>query len=130
MKKRLTALAIVLALVLTLTACGGNYTAGTESTVSPESAAPETESTPAPDAAVTESAVVADSAGTLSVSLVANPEKLDPAIIPSTDEGTLLLHLFSGLARWEEDDNGNLIIVPDAAVELPEGVHNDDGAAT
>ena len=130
MKKRLTALAIVLALVLTLTACGGNYPAGTESTVSPESAAPETESTPAPDAAVTESAVVADGAGTLSVCLVANPEKLDPAIIPSTDEGTLLLHLFSGLARWEEDDNGNLIIVPDAAVELPEGVQNDDGTAT
>ena len=42
----------------------------------------------------------------------------------------MLAHLFSGLAKWAQDDSGKLQIVPDAATELPEGVKNDDGTIT
>ena len=42
----------------------------------------------------------------------------------------MLAHLFSGLAKWSEDENGNLQIVPDAATDLPEGVENEDGTVT
>ncbi|MBR6258971.1 MAG: peptide ABC transporter substrate-binding protein [Oscillospiraceae bacterium] len=126
MKKKLTALALALALALGLAACGGN-----ESTVSPDSAAAGTESTAAPEAAsaVTDSAAAADAAS-MDVCGPEEPDALDPAVSSSTDDETLLLHLFSGLAKWEEDDNGVLKVVPDSAVELPEGVQNDDGTAT
>ena len=42
----------------------------------------------------------------------------------------MLIHLFSGLAKWAQDANGSLQIVPDAAQELTEGVVNDDGTVT
>ena len=44
----------------------------------------------------------------------------------------LTAHLFSGLAKWAQDENGNLEIVADAATEppLPEGVTNEDGTVT
>ena len=42
----------------------------------------------------------------------------------------MLAHLFSGLAKWSQDADGNLQIVADAATELPEGKVNDDGTVT
>ena len=42
----------------------------------------------------------------------------------------MLAHLFSGLAKWAQDDEGKLIIAPDAAEELVDGVENEDGTVT
>lgn len=66
----------------------------------------------------------------LSVCLSSEPMTLDPALNSSADGATMLSHLFSGLAKWSEDEAGNLIIVPDAAESLPEGVINSDGTVT
>ncbi len=48
----------------------------------------------------------------------------------AVDGATLIAHLFSGLAKWGQDASGNLVILPDAAQELVEGVLNDDGTVT
>ena len=66
----------------------------------------------------------------LSVCLASEPLSIDPALNSSADGSTMLAHLFSGLAKWAEDENGNLIIVADAAKELTEGALNDDGTVT
>ena len=66
----------------------------------------------------------------LSVCLASEPLSIDPALNSSADGSTMLAHLFSGIAKWSEDENGNLIIVADAAEELSEGVVNDDGTIT
>ena len=42
----------------------------------------------------------------------------------------MVTHLFSGLAKWAQDEEGNLIIAADAAEELVEGVENADGTYT
>ncbi len=66
----------------------------------------------------------------LAVCLASEPDTIDPALNSAVDGATLLAHLFSGLAKWSEDDAGKLVIVPDAATELTEGVKNDDGTVT
>lgn len=66
----------------------------------------------------------------LAVCLASEPLSIDPALNSAVDGATMLAHLFSGLAKWSEDENGNLIIVPDAAEELTEGVVNEDGTVT
>ncbi len=58
----------------------------------------------------------------LSVCLSSEPDTLDPALNSAVDGATLISHLFSGLAKWAQDENGKLVIVPDAAKELVEGV--------
>ncbi len=40
------------------------------------------------------------------------------------------MHLFQGLSKWDLDENGNAVIVPDAAEELVEPVMNEDGTVT
>lgn len=55
---------------------------------------------------------------------------IDPALNSAVDGATMLAHLFSGLAKWSQDKDGNLQIVADAATELAEGVINDDGTVT
>ena len=73
-----------------------------------------------------------DSSGpqSISVCLASEPDTIDPALNSAVDGATLLAHLFSGLAKWQQDDKGNLEIVADAAKELTEGVKNDDGSVT
>ncbi len=66
----------------------------------------------------------------LSVCLASEPLTIDPALNSAVDGATMLAHLFSGIAKWSEDENGNLIIVADAAEELTEGVVNADGTVT
>jgi oligopeptide transport system substrate-binding protein len=68
--------------------------------------------------------------GTLSVCLASEPDTLDPALNSAVDGATMIAHLFSGLAKWSQDKNGNLVIVADAAKELVEGVVNADGTVT
>ena len=67
---------------------------------------------------------------TLAVCLASEPDSIDPALNSTVDGATMLAHLFSGLAKWSQDENGNLVIVADAAEELPEGIINADGSVT
>ena len=69
-------------------------------------------------------------ANAIAVCLASEPDTIDPALNSAVDGATMLIHLFSGLAKWEQDANGDLQIVPDAAQELTEGVVNDDGTVT
>ena len=62
----------------------------------------------------------------ISVCLASEPDTIDPALNSAVDGATLLAHLFSGLAKWSQDAEGNLEIVADAAEELTEGVENED----
>ncbi len=72
----------------------------------------------------------ADAASEINVCIASEPDTIDPALNSAVDGATLIAHLFSGLAKWAQDENGNLIIVADAAQELTEGVKNDDGTIT
>lgn len=67
---------------------------------------------------------------TISVCLASEPDTIDPALNSAVDGATLLAHLFSGLAKWEKDETGKLVVVADAAQELVEGVVNEDGTVT
>ena len=67
---------------------------------------------------------------TISACLSSEPDTIDPALNSAVDGATLVSHLFAGLAKWGTDENGNLVILPDCAAELPEGVANDDGTIT
>ena len=66
----------------------------------------------------------------INVCLASEPDTLDPALNSAVDGATMIAHLFSGLAKWSEDENGNLVIVADLATELVKGVQNDDGSVT
>ena len=66
----------------------------------------------------------------ISVCLSSEPDTIDPALNSAVDGATLVSHLFAGLAKWDTDANGNLIIVADCAADLPEGVVNADGTVT
>ena len=100
MKKTL-AMILALVMMLSLVACGGG-------------------SSSSDDAAVE----------SLAMCLASEPDTLDPALNSAVDGATMIAHLFSGLAKWANDENGNLIIVADAAEELVEGVVNEDGTVT
>ena len=69
------------------------------------------------------------SGSSIAVCLASEPDTLDPALNSAVDGATMLVHLFSGLAKWEMVD-GVMKIVPDAAEELVEGVANADGTVT
>ena len=73
---------------------------------------------------------VAEEPTTLAVCLASEPDTLDPALNSAVDGATMVAHLFSGLAKWAQDEEGNLIIAADAAEELVEGVENADGTVT
>ena len=66
----------------------------------------------------------------LPVCLGSEPDTLDPALNSAADSAITILHLFSGLAKWDQDENGNLVIVADCAEELVDGVVNEDGTVT
>ena len=114
--KKLFAILLSAVMVLGLAACGDSAA----NTSSGDAAAPET-------AAETTSG---DKTQALNVCLASEPATLDPALNSSVDGATMCLHLFSGIAKWEQDASGNLVIAPDCAVELPEGVANEDGTMT
>ena len=109
--KRLIAILLAAVLVFSFAACaknnGGNQ-GGEEDTTEGTAAA----------------------AKALSVCLATEPDTIDPALNSAVDGATMLAHLFSGLAKWAQDDSGKLEIVADAAEELTEGVENADGTVT
>ena len=96
--KKIIAMLLALAMMLSLAACGG-------------------------------SSEKADS-NVLPICLASEPDTLDPALNSSVDGATMVVHLFSGLAKWSVDDAGIMSIVADCATELPEGVANADGTTT
>jgi len=66
----------------------------------------------------------------INVCMASEPQTLDPALNSAVDGGTMLSHMFAGLAKWEKDDEGKVVVVADAAKELVEGVENPDGTVT
>lgn len=73
---------------------------------------------------------VAGKGDTISVCLASEPDTLDPALNSAVDGATMIAHLFSGLAKWDQDANGNLIIAADLAEKLVDPVVNADGTVT
>ena len=111
--KKILALLLAAAMVFALAACGSS-----EAPAATEAPADATEA-PAEAAA-----------SSLAVCLASEPDTIDPALNSAVDGATLVSHLFSGLAKWAQDETGALVIVPDAAAELSEGVANEDGTVT
>ena len=111
-------LALILACIMTLSlvACGGSKDEGKTETQTP-GASTEVTGDPQP-------------IETLAVCLASEPDTIDPALNSAVDGATMVSHLFSGLAKWGQDENGALVIVADAAEELVEGVVNEDGTVT
>ena len=113
--KRIFALLLVLALVFSMAACGNKSNSGSGTT--DEKKEETAEEAPA-------------ETGALAVCLASEPDTLDPALNSAVDGATMIIHLFSGLSKWEQDASGKLTIVADAAEELVEGVENADGTVT
>ena len=113
--KRIFALLLAFMLVFSLAACSNkNQSSNTEAEAEGEAEA---------EAATPEEGVIA-------VCLASEPDTLDPALNSAVDGATMITHLFSGLAKWDQDASGNLVIAPDCATELVEGVENADGTVT
>ena len=112
-------LAIILAavMVFALAACGNSGGGGESSEPAPAGSA---SATPAPAAAASDS---------LAVCIASEPATIDPALNSAVDGATMLVHLFSGLAKWSKDGDA-FKIVPDMAEELVEPVDNGDGTYT
>ena len=66
----------------------------------------------------------------LSVCVGSEPDTMDPALNSAADVATTINHLFAGLAKWDQDETGKLVIMPDCVEELVEGVENEDGTIT
>ncbi|MCR5282226.1 MAG: peptide ABC transporter substrate-binding protein [Lachnospiraceae bacterium] len=138
MKKRLLAMLLSVSMVVSLTACGDSAQSGNapeelaediaaaEEEAQNDAAATEADADAQTDADQADDAEASDA---LNVCIASEPDTLDPALNSAVDGATMLVHLFSGLAKWEKEGEG-FKIVPDAAEELPEGVVNDDGTVT
>ena len=103
--KKLLAIMLSLTMAMSLVACGSSNNANTGS-------------------------ADGEAMQSIAVCLASEPDSIDPAQNSTVDGATLVSHLFSGLTKWSQDENGNVIIVPDAAEELVEGVANEDGTVT
>ncbi len=66
----------------------------------------------------------------LAAALSHEPASLDPALIDSADGVTVLSHMFSGLARWALDEDGQPTVVADCATRLVKAQANEDGTVT
>ena len=110
--RRIIALLLAMIMIVSLAACGGGSETKSDTTKSGEEAKVSLDET------------------TLEVCIASEPDTIDPALNSAVDGATLLVHLFSGLAKWSKNAEGKLEIVPDAAEKLPEGVQNEDGTVT
>ena len=117
--KKILALALALCMIFALCACG--KTAAPAATEAAPAAAAPAEAAPA---------AAASAPTSIAVCLSSEPDTIDPALNSAVDGATMLAHLFSGLAKWSQDANGALKLVPDMAKELVEGVANEDGTVT
>lgn len=119
MRKILVAF-LALILVLNLAACGGGSSQEPGSTDTPATQSPSSDEGTGDTGAET----------SIAVCIASEPDTLDPALNSAVDGATMIVHLFSGLAKWSQDENGRHVIVPDIAEELVEGVENPDGTVT
>lgn len=69
-------------------------------------------------------------ADTISVCIASEPATMDPARNSTVDGGTMTLHLFSGLAKWDTDKDGKVVLKADLAEKLVDPVANGDGTYT
>lgn len=69
-------------------------------------------------------------ADTISVCIASEPESIDPARNSTVDGATMIIHMFSGLAKWEQDKDGKPVLKADLAEKLVDGVENPDGTYT
>ncbi|MCH4223043.1 MAG: peptide ABC transporter substrate-binding protein, partial [Solobacterium sp.] len=106
--KKVMALLMAASMTVGLAACGSSSSGSTSAT----------------------GTTTASGSDSINVCIASEPSSIDPALNSSVDGATYLVHLFSGIAKYEQADDGTLKIVPDAATELPEGVTNDDGTVT
>lgn len=131
MKKKLLSVLLASSMVLSLAACGASSETAPQST---DTQQPQGTETTASDAnASTDAAPAADAGtnkGVINVCLASEPATLDPALNSAVDGATMINHLFSGLAKWGLDANGNLELQPDCAEALVDGVENEDGTVT
>ena len=125
--KRLLALAMCAMMAISLCACGDSAANGGGAAAGAGAGATGEEAAAAADSAVDESLVAADG---INVCIGSEPDNIDPALNSAVDGATLLAHLFSGLAKWEQKDDGSYAIAPDCAEELVEGEENEDGTVT
>lgn len=129
--KKIFAMLLTASMLFSVAACGGSTTTTTTAGTTAAGTTAGTTAGGTTTAAGTEGTTAAPVAGSsIAVSLASEPDTLDPALNSAVDGATLVAHLFSGLAKWGQDANGNLTILPDAAQELVEGVVNDDGTVT
>ena len=112
--KKILALVLALAMLFALAACGGEKKDNAGNDGQPSAQGGSSNGEPS----------------TIAVCLASEPDTIDPALNSAVDGATMLAHLFSGLAKWAQNDAGNLIIAADAAEELVEGVLNADGTVT
>ena len=49
-------------------------------------------------------------ASSMAVCLASEPDTIDPALNSAVDGATMVSHLFSGLAKWAQDENGKLVL--------------------
>ena len=89
--KKLLALLLAVAMVLSLVAC--TKTPTTEPTAKPTAGEPAAAMGPS----------------SIAVCLASEPDTIDPALNSAVDGATLVAHLFSGLAKWAQDENGALV---------------------
>ena len=125
--KKFIALLLAGAMTLSLVACGDSAkTTGTTDAAATDTAT-DAAST---DAAATDTAAAPAGDQVINVCLASEPASIDPALNSAVDGASLLVHLFSGLAKWEQGADGVLSLVADAATELPEGTVDADGKIT
>lgn len=77
-----------------------------------------------------DSATSGASSSSMNVSIASEPDTLDPALNSAADGATMIVNMFSGLAKWAQNEEGNFEIVADCVEELTEGVENEDGTIT
>ncbi len=66
----------------------------------------------------------------MTLNVGAYPDTIDPALNSAVDGATYIIHAFAGLVGFEQDAEGKLVLVPQCATELPEGVANEDGTTS
>ena len=119
--KKFLAILLAGAMVLSLAACGSSDSGSTDTGAADAgSAAADTDI----------SAPAATDGSSINVCIASEPDTIDPALNSAVDGATLIIHLFSGLAKWEQTASGALEIAPDCAEELVDGVENADGSVT
>ncbi len=119
MKKALSIVLVVL-LAFTLASCSKKAATSTAPAAATATATATTAAAPEVKAEPT----------SINVCIASEPDTIDPALNSAVDGATLVAHLFSGLSKWSQDANGNLLLVEDAAEKLVDGVKNADGTYT